>query len=272
MNSIRPLFRSNGRLGTPQIHGAFQDWIGDTLRGRHQAPPDARPLIVQLVKHPDGLGDRLVGRPQLKDTSVPAIIASARKRNELRDEDAEFLRKFLIKTISRETYGDWLSTSHMADLFYENDWSNEDNNRKFALYALACFVDFFRPGQIDWRTPNQNDMQLVEKLLKAFLVDSNDADRQKTLLHRQKRLLQGLFDLTESLKGLAVETSTGLSRKDRELLLECRDLGLKAEARARWLQKSGFKGFGKSALTKFGENPNSMRAQISTWTTELLEE
>src|ERR1700687_4484386 len=110
MNSIRPLFRSNGRLGTPQIHGAFQD----------------------------GLGDRLVGRPQLKDTSVPAIIASARKRNELRDEDAEFLRKFLIKTISRETYGDWLSTSHMADLFYENDWSHEDNNRKFALYALAC--------------------------------------------------------------------------------------------------------------------------------------
>ena len=34
MKPNRPLFRDNGRFGTtPQCHGAFQDWIGDPLRG-----------------------------------------------------------------------------------------------------------------------------------------------------------------------------------------------------------------------------------------------
>src|SRR5229473_5344419 len=33
MKPIRPLFRGNGRRGTPQCHGTFQDWIGDPLRG-----------------------------------------------------------------------------------------------------------------------------------------------------------------------------------------------------------------------------------------------
>jgi hypothetical protein len=107
-------------------------------------------------------------------------------------------------------------------------------------------------------------LQLVAKLLNVY-VDSKDADKQR-------KLLRSLFDLEENLKGLAVETSTGLSRADRDLLIECRRLRLKAEARARWLQRQGFKGFGKSALTKYRENPDSMRAPISAWTSEILEE
>ncbi len=117
-------------------------------------------------------------------------------------------------------------------------------------------------GELDWRTPNTNDLQLVAKLLKIF-ADSTDAGKQT-------KLLQGLFNLEEDLSSVAVGISTGLSRTDRDLLLECRILRLKGEKRARWLQNKGFEGFGKSSLTKYRENPNSMRAQISTWTRELL--
>jgi len=167
-----------------------------------------------------------------------------------------------VKTCAQKTYREWLSSSGLANFFREDDWSDQDNHRKFALYVLACFVDFFRPGEIDWRTPNLSDMQLVAKLLRIF-ADSTDSDKQK-------RLLRGLFDVAADLKSIAVETATGLSRKDQELLLECHRLRLKGESRARWMQERGFKGFGKSVLTKFRQNPNSMRAQISTWTREIL--
>jgi hypothetical protein len=82
MKSIRPLFRSNGRLGTPQCHDAFQDWIGDPLRGKGDAPMDVRrgTLRTERVKRPDGHGSQLVGHPVQKFASVPGIIARARKR------------------------------------------------------------------------------------------------------------------------------------------------------------------------------------------------
>jgi hypothetical protein len=268
MSSIRPLFRSNGRSGTtPQCHGVFQDWIGDPLRGKDKTLLDVSrgaALRTEIIKHPDGLGFRLVGRPIPKDESVPGIIAQARVRKSLLDGEVEFLRGFLIDTIARATYSEWLSSSGLAHFFCEDDWNDQDNHRKFALYVLACFVDFFRPGQIDWRTPNQNDMQLVAKLLNIFAKSSDTS--------RQKKLLLGLFDLKENLKSVAVEASSGLSKTDQRLLLECRRLRLKGEARARCLQKYGFKGFGKSALTKYRENPDSMRAQISAWTSEIIED
>jgi hypothetical protein len=265
MKPIRPLFRSNGPHGTtPQCHGPFQDWIGDPLRGRQQTPLDARrgTFRTEQVKGPDGRGYRLVGRPVPKPSSVPGIIVDARKRKQLPNSEAECLRGFLIATIEEKTYYEWLSSSGLADFFFEDDWNDRDNHRKFALYAVACFVDFFRPGQLDWRTPNTNDMQLVAKLLKTF-AESTDAEKQT-------KLLQGLFDLKEDLNGVAVEASTGLSRTDRDILLECRSLHLKGEKRARWLQDKGFKGFGKSALTKYRENQDSMRAQLSTWRRKLL--
>ena len=264
MKPIRPLFRSNGRNGTtPQCHGTFQDWIGDPSRGRHQTPLDARrgTLRTELVKRPDG-SFQLVGRPVPEPSSVLGIIAGARERKQLLNPEAEFLRESLIEMIGEKTYREWLSSSGLVHFFYEDDWNDQDNHRKFALYAAACFVDFFRPGQLDWRTPNTNDLQLVAKLLKIF-ADSTDAGKQT-------KLLQGLFNLEEDLSSVAVGISTGLSRTDRDLLLECRILRLKGEKRARWLQNKGFEGFGKSSLTKYRENPNSMRAQISTWTRELL--
>jgi hypothetical protein len=265
MKPIRPLFRNNGRSGTtPQCHGAFQDWIGDPFRGKHQTPLDSTrgTLRTELVKRPDGSGYQLVGRSVPELSSVPGIIAGARKRKQLLNPEAEFLSGFLIETTEEKTYREWLSSSGLAHFFYEDDWTDQDNHCKFALYAAACFVDFFRPGQLDWRTPNTDDLQLVAKLLKIF-SDSTDAGKQT-------KLLRGLFDLEEDLNGVAVEASTGLSRTDRDLLLTCHTLRLKGEKRARWLQNKGFEGFGKSALTKYRENPNSMRAQISTWTRELL--
>lgn len=266
MRPIRPLFRENGRLGTPQCHGRFQEWIGDPLRGRHDTPLDVSrgTLRVEIVKRPDGFGYQLTGRRVQKFASVPGIVTRARERKKLLEREAEFLRSFLTKTIARKTYLEWLSSSGLADHFCEADWSEKDNHHKFAVYALACFVDFLRPGQIDWRTPNVNDMQLVTKLLRIF-VDSTNLDQQR-------KLLRGLFDVEQHLKSVVVETSTGLSRKDRELLLECHLLRLKGEKRARWLREHEFQGFEKSPLTKYRENPDSMRAQLSTWTRQLLDD
>jgi len=170
----------------------------------------------------------------------------------------------LIKTISEKTYREWLSSSGLANFFYEDDWSDRDNHRKFALYVLACFVDFLRPGQLDWRTPNTNDLQLVAKLLNIF-ANASDAGKQK-------KLLFGLFDQTQDVKRVAVEATVGLSRQDQVILLECHHLSLQGEQRARWLRDKRFKGFGKSPLTKYRENPDSMRAQLSTWTREVLED
>lgn len=223
MRPIRPLFGSNGRLGTPQCHGAFQDWIGDPLRGRSKAPLDVRrgTLRTGLIKRPDGFGYQLIGRPVQKFASVPGIVAQARERKKLLEREAEFLRSFLIKTIARKTYLEWLSSSSLADHFCEADWNEKDNHHKFAVYALACFVDFLRPGQIDWRTPNVNDIQLMAKLLKIFAESTNP--------DQQRKLFRGLFDLEQDLKSVVVETTMGLSRTDRELLLEGHRLRLQGE-------------------------------------------
>jgi hypothetical protein len=265
MKSIRPLFRPNGRIGTAQCHDAFQQWIGDPLRGRHTAPLEVRrgTLRTELVKRPDGHGYQLVGRSIQKFASVPGIIARARQRTRLLDREAEFLRRLLIRTIKKETYREWLSSSGLAGFFYEPDWKDIDNHRKYALYAMACFVDFFRRGQLDWQTPNSNDMNLVAAFLRAF-ADSRSAGEQRNLL-------QKLFDLEDKLSGVTVGATNDLSRGDRGLLLECRRLRLRAKNRAQWLEDHGFKGFGKSPLSKFRENPDSMRAQINTWTREILE-
>lgn len=170
MRPIRPLFRNNGRLGTPQCHGTFQEWIGDPSRGKNKPPLDVNrgTLRTELIERPDGSGPIFVGRPILDPSSVPGIIACARERKELTAKEVETLRAFLVETIREKTYREWLASSGLAYFFREDDWNEQDNHRKFALYVLACFVDFFRPGQIDWRTPNTSDMQLVAKLLNVF--------------------------------------------------------------------------------------------------------
>jgi hypothetical protein len=89
---------------------------------------------------------------------------------------------------------------------------------------------------------------------------------------KQKKLLFGLFDQTQDVKQVAVEATVGLSRQDQVTLLQCHHLSLQGEQRARWLLDKRFKGFGKSPLTKYRENPDSMRAQLSTWTREILED
>lgn len=264
MKSIRPLFRPNGRMGTPQCHDAFQQWIGDPLQGDHNKPLEVRrgTLRTELLPSPDGSGYKLIGYPAPKAGTIPWIVAQAKKRTRLLDQEAASLQELLTKTIERKAYREWLASSGLAHWFYEDDWTEEDNYRKFNLYALACFVDFLRPGQLDWRTPNLADMHLVDKLLRIF-SNSRDAEKQRKLLH-------GLFDLKQDLRKIVVESTTALSRKDQELLLDCHRLRLEGEERARWLRKHGFKAFGKSALTKYRENPNAMRAQLSKWTREVL--
>jgi hypothetical protein len=269
MSPIRPLFH-NPWLKPPgsQCYDAFAQWVGDTLRGKVARTFDRhpRPPRLEKVKRPDGRGYQFIGHRPEGITSVRGLVnwvRESRPRRHLLPGEVEFLRKHLVRTLSPIAFRDWLSDARMAELFFEDDWNREQNHRKFGLYVMACFMESFHSGQIDWRTPNTNDMQQVAKLVNMF-VDSNDTEKQG-------ELIRGLFDPGENVKGIAARASTGLSRKDRELLLECRDLSLKGEARARWLQEHGFKGFGKSPLTKYRENPDSMRAQLSAWTSFILE-
>jgi hypothetical protein len=276
MRPIRPLFHSpwSKTVPGPQCYDAFAQWVGDTLRGKVSRNFDRhpRPPHMEKVKNPDGKGYQYIARWPEGISSVHGIIKRAREsRRELLRGQVKFLRNHLARTLSADAFRDWLSDAQMGKFFFEDDWNREQNHRKFALYGLACFVNFFRPGEIDWRTPNHNDLQLVAKLLDIF-GGTNDIDKQGKLVRR-------LFDLKENFKEIAVEATTGpsrstkgLSRADRVLLLECRRLRLKGEARARWLQKHRFKGFGKSPLTKYRENPHSMRAQISAWTSVILED
>lgn len=179
------------------------DWR--PFAGQRQTAIGCKPgtLRTELVERPDGSGPILVGRPILDPSTVPGIIARTRERKEFTCGEAETLRVFLIETIREKTYREWLASSGLGHFFHEDDWNDQDNHRKFALYVLACFVDFFRPGQIDWRTPNTSEMQLVAKLLNIF-ADPKDADQQR-------KLLRGLFVLEENLKGIAVGTRCGAS-------------------------------------------------------------
>jgi hypothetical protein len=246
MRPIRPLFHnpwSKLPVGS-QCYDAFAQWVGDTLRGKVSPTFDRqpRPPHLEKVKDPDGKGYQYIARWPEGISSVHGIIKRAREsRRQLLRGEVKFLRNYFERTLSPDAFRDWLSDAQMGKFFFEDDWSREHNHRKFAMYALACFVNFFRQGEIDWRTPNPNDMQLVAKLLDIFRGATNDIDKQGDLV-------RGLFDLREDLKDVAVEATTkhsratsGLSRADRVLLLECRRLRLKGEARARWLQSMASK-------------------------------
>jgi hypothetical protein len=258
MKSIRPLFRTNdGKV--PECHSTFKGWVGDLLRGKPKPPREGRKLSPRKrteVKNSRGVVTHVLLHPEENSDTVPCLISLARSKGEFLPRDIELLRSFLIQTLSPKTYGEWLE-SLVLDFFSEDDWSGADNHRKYALYVMACFVDFFRPGEIDWKTPNLNDMEIVVTLLRTFGKTSDE--------EKQRKLLRRLFDLEEDWKDLAAQTRTGLSPADRESLKASHEIGLTGEERARWLTQNKFKGFGMSPLTKFREAPDSFRALISKW-------
>jgi hypothetical protein len=213
------------------------------------------------VKNPSGIGEHVVLHPEENSDTVPGMISLARSQGKFLPGEVESLRQFLIQTLSQKTYKEWLTT-FILDFFTEADWSESDNHRKYALYVMACFVDFFRPGEIDWITPNLNDMEIVVTLLRTFGKTSDE--------EKQRKLLRSLFDLEEDWKDLAAQTRTGLSHADCESLKASREMGLNGEERALWLRDNDFKGFGMSPLTKYRKEPDAFRAAISKWTNKIL--
>jgi len=273
MKPIRPLFHNSSRFGTPQCHETFKAWVGDPLRGQSRTPPDKGrgTLQVQRVKRPDGRGHRIVLSPVAAYTTVPGIIAAGRKRGCLRPKEVEFLRRFMIKTVFEETYRQWLRESRLADYFLESDWDDEENQRKFALYAMACFVDFLRPGLIDWRTPNAMDLQRVGKLLDEF-ARLPSPEEQRALIRKLFDPFKNLHTVIADAEECRQEKPRKLSRQDKNLLVECLRLRLRGPGRAKWLAEKGFRGFGKSPLERYEEARDSMRAQLNRWTREAIEE
>ena len=129
MKPIRPLFHNASRFGTPQCHESFKAWVGDPLRGKSRTPPDKSrgTLQVEKVKRADGSGYQVVARPVERYATIPGIIATGRRRDSLRAKEVKFLRRFMIKTVSTETYRQWLRESRLADYFLESDWDAEEN-------------------------------------------------------------------------------------------------------------------------------------------------
>jgi hypothetical protein len=159
-----------------------------------------------------------------------------------------------MKSLLMKTYREWLSSSGMADFFYEDDWTPKENYRKYTWFVTACFVGFFRLGQIDWRTPNESDMGLAGKLLRAFAPYSR-------IVERQREFIALLFDLREKLADIAVTRRERLSEKDQAILLKHVDKS--GEELARALEADRFEGLRESPLTIWQRNPNSFRALIS---------
>jgi hypothetical protein len=245
-------------MGTPgpQCYDAFEEWVGDPLRRpykefpRHEDKPE-------IVKRPDGRGLQLISRHIKLSTTVRGIIRGARLRGTLLTSEMEFLRKFLVRSLSNQTFRLWRTASGMmANLFWEDDWTAQENLRKYALYVTACFIDFFRPGAVDWRTPNERDMLVVLGILDAF----NKSDR---VVEGQLALLNKLFGANTPLEEI------GRLRRGRRLKVDHEDLWYvwetshlsHVERAAQWDNRKpkAFRPFGRSNVEMHNDRTLSPR-------------
>ena len=172
MKPIRPLFRGNGRLGTPQCHGTFKDWIGDPLRGTHQTPLDARrgTLRIQRLKRPDGLGYRYVGHAVPKYLSVSGIVARARERKRLLERERVKHNEPLGKSATRE------EARRKADRWIMRNGINDREKLEFALQPreitfraqAAWWLSELASGRLKSRQKNKRGQRIRVSTLDAY--------------------------------------------------------------------------------------------------------
>jgi len=147
----------------------------------------------------------------------------------------------------------------LAGFAWEDDWPLEKNARKLSLYRLAAFLDYFRQGEWDWRWPNLDDMQEIEKLGENFASLDED-DRAEFIRH--------LADMSCNTDDIAIGKKR-LKPEDVKILKSNAHLGGKALAEA--LSDEGFTGLrGRDPLEEYNKKPGTFTKAISRLKEEYL--
>lgn len=129
-----------------------------------------------------------------QDTRLQEIVRGARERGEFLPKELESLRRLLCELLNEENCAEWLGYNDLsrpdtlppvrllAGFIRELDWTNQENVRKLRLYRTAAFIEFLRPGAIDWETPHMPSMELVLKFIKVFTRPGISNEEQALLI------------------------------------------------------------------------------------------
>jgi len=137
---------------------------------------------------------------------ITAVIGQARERGFLLQREVNHLHKVFLDSMEERTYQESLKSSRLWFDFEEPGWSEKDHYEKYMLFRFAALIDLFRPNELDWYTPNLEDMRLAQKLLRAFCHGAAD--------NTQRAFIRKLFDAQVTLKELARARQRGLSPSD----------------------------------------------------------
>jgi hypothetical protein len=168
------------------------------------------------------------------------IVRGARERGEFLPKELESLRKLLCELLDEENCAEWLGYNDLsrpdtlppmrllAGFIRELDWTNQENVDKLRLYRTAAFIEFLRPGVIDWETPHIVSMELVGKFIDVFTRPGISAEEQKDLIDDLSRPGVPLEEITTTERGHRVR----LSARDSRYVRDTSDLPYEALAKA----------------------------------------
>lgn len=209
-------------------------------------------------------------RRQSRHSRLHEMTRGARERHEFLPDELESLRAVLCELLAKESCAEWLGFNdlarsdakppvrHLAWLVLESDWTDAENIHKLRMYRAAAFIEFLRPGAIDWRTPHIPDMEWVLEFIKVFTRRRISREEQSDLI----------ADLTRA--GVPVDSITKAERGERLTLSESRYVwetrGLSHEERARaWDNRTPkpFLPFGRSNLEMYRDKKLAHRWRVA---------
>lgn len=163
------------RASVKHLFEQFQNSLGDRSTEWREHPYDER---------------RVSQNSRLRE-----MVHGAGERSEFLPDELESLRELLCELLDEENCAEWLGYNDLsqpdtlppmrvlAGFIRELDWTNQENVHKLRLYRAAAFIEFLRPGAIDWETPHVPSMELVGKFIGVFTRSGISAEDQKDLIY-----------------------------------------------------------------------------------------
>lgn len=190
------------------------------------------------------------------------LAHGARQRKAFLPGELQSLREVLCELLSDESCGEWLGfndparpdslppSRHLASLVREPDLTDADNIHKLRMYRAAAFVEFLRPGVLDWQTPHDPDMGLVSEFISAFTRPGISIEEQTDLIEDVSRPLVPLEAIVRTPRGPRLR----LSPSELRYVWETKDLSHEERAKA-WDSRTPmpFQPFGRSNLEMYGD-------------------
>jgi|SRR5215468_10526556 len=212
----------------------------------------------------DSLWDRRTNHqdvPLEKRTSPHSGLHEPAHRVDRRRESLagkpESQREILCELLSEASCAEWFGLNdlarcdtrppirRLAGLVREPDWTDTENIHKLRMYRAAAFIEYLRPGAIDWETPHPPSMELVLKFIKVFTRPGISAEDQTLLiddLSRSRVALENIVSPERRKRGR-------FSESDLRYVWDTKDLSHRDRA-AEW-DKRKFHPFGEPNLKQF---------------------